>query len=55
MTFDFETIRAFLFAQKGTYKERITRLNIFEMLWYAEEYEQVYDMVIYYGGKIISA
>ena len=53
--FDFDSMRSFLYHCPGTISQRETRVALFDLLRFTEKYENIYEMVERYGGKIIYA
>lgn len=53
--FDFDSMRSFLYHCEGTISQREARVEWFDLLRIAENYNEIYEMVERFGGKIIYA
>lgn len=51
---DFDSMRNFLWSCQGKYSEKLTRVQMFDYYRYTEDYEEMYKMIQWYGGKVNS-
>ena len=52
-TYEFDKMRDWLFRYPGSRSLRLVRMMLFAHYRYAEEYENIYEMVKSHGGDIL--